>query len=191
MALVAEAAERWQDALGWWERLARVTPDAALRARRYLRMATLARGPLDHPAAAQEHAMIAFICDPGLTEVIALLEDLYRARGRLRDLAAVYHTAAEHLETADQPAQAAEYLSRGAQIQAEGLQQPEVAARWLLRAIRLRPEATRGVRIALGPLRRYLRPDEVADVVQRHADTLADEARADFLAEHPPPVPGG
>ncbi len=143
----------------WLERLLDLQTERPERARTFLDLARLHRGPLHAPTQAESAAREALRADPDLVAAQELLTDLLTADGRHTELAAHYEELAAKAK--EPAARAALYQRAAALYQAHG--RPDAAAAALLAA-------------------RATTPDDVG-LTAKAAELLAAAGRASEAAE--------
>lgn len=169
----AVAQSSWEDVVRIRERIGRSTSDSSKRAVIYLEIAEVLEKRLDNANGALENAIVSFICDPARAETLVVLERLYRAQKKYRDLLATYDTVIEVSLASGDTDRASDLWARRAQVSFQALQRPEEAARSLLEAIRLRPGSQKLVDLM------------VKSVAPAAGGTWAEQAQALHRASQP------
>ena len=124
------------------ESLARNIGDSAERSRLYLTAALLYRDELGGGGVVLESAMLAFMCDNDHREAFELLEELYTADGRWREVLGIYDLALSRARRGG-PYDAGDLLRSRGLVEARRLDRPQDAVQTLLCALQEAPRDER------------------------------------------------
>ncbi len=174
----ARDAGRWDDVVAELEVAARntVAPDA--RARLYREIGDVFSDQHDHPAAALENYLVAFVCASDDPATLARLDTTYRRLDRARELVGTLTVAVEHARrNPHSRLDVGEALVARARLEVEVLSDRARAGRSLAELVALTPDDDHAIELFLQVAPGHLDDAVVRRTVCQHLDALPADRR--------------